>query len=98
MTRISQIRRRAAVATGIIAALAIAEPVSAAPADTPPVVPAAAVAVLPAFLAPLVSSLGPVARPLAFAKGPTVVGSVVNGGTTVCVSAGTTTCSTNAAP
>jgi hypothetical protein len=86
------------LATGVIAALAMAAPVAAARADTPPVVPLPAFATLPAFIAPLLSSFGASVGPVAFAKGPTVVGSVVNGGSTVCVSTVTSTCSTNAAP
>jgi hypothetical protein len=67
--------------TGVIAALAIAAPVAQASAATPVAVPLPAG--LPAFIAPLLASAGP-SRPVA--KGPTVIGSVFNGATTVVVS------------
>jgi hypothetical protein len=87
-------KRRAVAAVSAIAALALAAPVAApANAATPsaqrlPVLPAApalggfgGLGALPAFDLPPLSFVGP-----QVAIGPTVIGSVFNGGTTVVVS------------
>jgi hypothetical protein len=96
-------RRRAASAAGIIAALAIAAPVAGATAATPalPVLPVPtlpAVGGLPAFTPAPLSFVGPAVGAVGVAIGPTVIGSVFNGGTTVCVSTVASACSTNASP
>jgi hypothetical protein len=83
--RRSPIRRRAALATGVITALAItAGPVAQAGAATPAVdVPVFLTGIpgVPAYLPALLAS-----GATAVAKGPTVIGSTLNGGATVVVS------------
>jgi hypothetical protein len=53
---------------------------------------------LPAFQPAPLSFVGPSIGSIGVAIGPTVIGSVFNGGTTVCVSTVATACSTNASP
>lgn len=100
-------RRVAASAAGVIAVLAIAGPVTAANAATPallgfpalPALPALpGVGGLPAFTPAPLSFVGPAVGQVAVAIGPTVIGSVFNGGTTVCVSTVASACSVNASP
>jgi hypothetical protein len=103
VTPTSRMRRRAASAAGIIAALAVAAPVAGASAATPalPVLPVPAlpaVGGLPAFTPAPLSFVGPAVGAVGVAIGPTVIGSVFNGGTTVCVSTVASACSTNASP
>jgi hypothetical protein len=94
------------LATGVIAALAITGPVAGASAATPtwPAFPAYTfpslphIGSLPAFQPAPLSFVGPSIGSIGVAIGPTVIGSVFNGGTTVCVSAVATACSTNASP
>jgi hypothetical protein len=93
--RLSAASRPVALATGVIAALAIAAPGAEASAATPVSVPLPAFADIPAFVAPLLSSLGPSSR---VAMAGTAIGDVFNGGTTVVVSAGPVAGSTNASP
>jgi hypothetical protein len=84
--------RRAASAVTVIAALAAAGPVAEASAQTP---------VLPAPAAAALSDLGLAGIPLptaGFAWGAVATGDVLNGGTTVCVTSGSSVCSTNFAP
>jgi hypothetical protein len=86
--------RRSVLAAGVMAGLAIAAPVAEVSADPAPVVPLPAVAGLPALGGWLGGYPGyavpdGLVGPGAFlAKGPTVIGSAVNGGTTVVVSNG----------
>jgi hypothetical protein len=82
--RRSPIRRRAALATGVITALAIAAPGAQASAAASPALPASAIAGL---RAPVSSVEHPVGR-AAVAVGPTIIGSVFNGGTAVVTSPG----------
>jgi hypothetical protein len=84
----SSIGRSAALATGVIAALAIAAPVAEASAATTLAVPPPAVAGHAAVNLPVMSLAEPSAEPAAVAIGPTIIGSVFNGGTTVVVSTG----------
>jgi hypothetical protein len=93
-SRRSPIKRRAAWATGVITALAIAAPAGEARAATTVTVPLPPSTTLPAFLAPLLSSLGPSSQG-AVAQGGAAIGDVFNGGTTVCVSTAASACSTN---
>jgi hypothetical protein len=82
-------------------ALAIAGPVAGAGAAVPafPALGALpALPTLPAFHPAALSFVGPSVGAIGVAIGPTVIGSVFNGGTTVCVSALTSACSTNASP
>jgi hypothetical protein len=87
--RTSRIKRRAATAAGVITALAIAAPVAGASAATPrdfglgalPAFPA-----LPGYTPAPLGFVGPSVGFVAVAIGPTVIGSVFNGGTTVVVS------------
>jgi hypothetical protein len=101
---INWIKRCAVSATGVVAALAIAGPVAGASAATPalPAFPALpslpAIGSLPAFQPAPLSFVGPSVGSIGVAIGPTVIGSVFNGGTTVCVSTVATACSTNASP
>jgi hypothetical protein len=91
----TRMKLRATSAAGIIAALAIAAPASAASAATPPPPPRELPALpalgggFPAFdgfgAVPL-SFVGPSVGFVASAIGPTVIGSVFNGGTSVVVS------------
>lgn len=103
--RVSWIKRRAVTAAGIAAAVALAAPVAEANAATPAVATPtlAALPTLPAFPFPAftpgsLSFVIPPVAPVGAAIGPTVIGSVFNGGTTVCVSTLATACSTNASP
>ena len=93
MATTNAIRRRAALATGVIAALAVAAPVAQASADTSVTVP------LPpsvaAVIGPLLSSVGPSSH---IAQAGAAIGDVFNGGTLVVVSAGPATGSTNGSP
>jgi hypothetical protein len=97
-------RRRAVSAAGVIAALAIAAPVAGASAATPlslPALPAfhvPAFAGLPAFTPAPLSFVGPSVGQVAVAIGPTVIGSVFNGGTTVVVSTAPAAGAVNASP
>lgn len=94
--RRSPIRRRAALATGVITALAItAGPVAQAGAATPAVdVPIlAGIPGVPAYLPGLLAS-----GATDVAKGPTVIGSTLNGGATVVVSTSPAYGSTNNSP
>ena len=94
--------RRAVSAAGVITALAVAAPLAQASAATPvvPLPPSALAALgsLPAFNPVPLSFVGPSVGSIGVAIGPTVIGSVFNGGTTVCVSTVATACSTNASP
>jgi hypothetical protein len=85
------------LATGVITALAIAAPVGEASADTPLAFPLPALAGVPSFIAPLLASIGP-STPAATAYAGVAIGDVFNGGTTVCVTTATSTCSVNASP
>jgi hypothetical protein len=82
------------LAAGVIAALAIAAPVAEASADPAGVVPLPAIGGLPAVGGWLAGfpgytlPAGLVGPGAVVAKGPTVIGSVANGGTTVVVSNG----------
>jgi hypothetical protein len=103
--RSSPIRRRAVSAAVVVTALAAAAPVGQASAALAlPHVPALpsyhlpAVGALPAFTPSPLSFVGPSVGQVAVAMGPTVIGSVFNGGTTVCVSTVASNCSTNASP
>jgi hypothetical protein len=83
--------RRAVSAASVIAALAIAVPANAATATpTPKELPALptlpAFGGLPAFDGAPLGFVGPQVGQVAVAIGPTVIGSVFNGGTTVVVS------------
>jgi hypothetical protein len=69
------------LATGVIAALAIAAPVSEASAATPHAVPVRAIATLPAVNPQPLSSVEPSGGRVVVATGPTIIGSVFNGGT-----------------
>jgi hypothetical protein len=96
-SRIGLLKRRAVWATGVIAALAVAAPVAEASAEEASVDPTPALSLpalgeLPAFgELPAIDGL-PALTPVSFpsipgvAVGATVVGTVTNGGTTVCVS------------
>jgi hypothetical protein len=104
--RIGWIRTRILAAAGLVAAIAIAAPVAEASASTSPAVslpPLPALPALPAFQLPAftpgsLSFVGPSVGSIGVAIGPTVIGSVFNGGTTVCVSTVTSNCSTNSLP
>jgi hypothetical protein len=89
------LRRRAVWATGLATALAIAAPVGEASADLTPVpalraLPALgglpAIGELPAFTPAPLGFVGLSIGHVGVAMGPTVIGSVFNGGTTVVVS------------
>jgi hypothetical protein len=95
--RTSPIKRRAALAAGVIAALAIAAPVAGASADTTVSVPLPPYASLPAFLGPLLAAAGP-ATQIAVAHAGASIGNVFNGGTTVIVSTGLAAGGTNSSP
>jgi hypothetical protein len=81
------LRRRAVCATGVIAALAVAAPVAAASADPTPAASLPAFGELPAIIGAL-PAFDPALFPsfVKVAKGPTVIGTVTNGPTAVCVS------------
>jgi hypothetical protein len=102
-----RITRLAASAASVIAVLAMVGPVAAAGAATPalPALPALpglpglpGLGGLPAFTPAPLSFVGPAVGQVAVAIGPTVIGSVFNGGTTVCVSTVAAACSVNASP
>jgi hypothetical protein len=95
MGRSSPISGGAALVAGVIAALAIAAPVAAASADTPLPIPASALATLPAINT---LSFADPSQGVAVAIGPTVIGDVFNGGTTVVVANGSAVGSTNNSP
>jgi hypothetical protein len=83
------LKRRTVWATGVVTALAIAAPVAEASADPTPALPlpaAGALPALPAFTPAPLSFVGPSLAHIGAAIGPTVIGSVFNGGTTVVVS------------
>jgi hypothetical protein len=84
--RPSPIRRIGALAAGVIAALAIAAPVAAASAATTRAVPPPAIATRPAVNPPPASSVEPSVAHGAVAIGPTLIGDVFNGGTTIVTS------------
>jgi hypothetical protein len=96
-------RRRAVSTAGVIAALAIAAPVAGASAATPRAIPhLPAIANLPAVdgfggFGGFGGYGGPWAG-VAVAIGPTVIGSVFNGGTTVVVSTAPAAGAVNASP
>jgi hypothetical protein len=73
------------LAAGVIAALAIAAPVAESSAATPIVIPLPPFTTLPAFLGPLISSVGP-SGVVAMAIARPAIGDVFNGGTVVVVS------------
>jgi hypothetical protein len=84
--RPAPIRRLAALATAVIAALAIAAPVAEASAATPHAVPVRAIASLPAANPQPPSSVEPSVDRAAVANGPTLIGDVFNGPTTIVTS------------
>jgi hypothetical protein len=92
-------RTRVVSVASLVAALAIAAPATAASAATSatPLPPLPALPALPAFTPVPLTFVGPTAS-VAVAIGPTVIGSVFNGGTTVCVSTVVSACSVNASP
>lgn len=98
--RTSRMRGRAVSMAGVITALAVAAPVAEANAATPalPLPALPPVAGLPAFTPAPLSFVGPAVGAVGVAIGPTVIGSIFNGGTTVCVSTVVSACSTNASP
>ena len=83
------------MATGVIAALAVAAPVAEASADASVTVPLPPLGSIPAFIGPLLSSVGPSSH---VAVAGTAIGDVFNGGTLVVVSAGPAIGSTNGSP
>jgi hypothetical protein len=96
-SRIRPLKRRTVWATGVVTALAIAAPVAEANAQPLPALslPAAgglpalpAAGGLPAFTPAPLSFVGPAIGGIGVAIGPTVIGDVFNGGTTVVVTAG----------
>jgi hypothetical protein len=94
--RTSRTPRRTVLAVAVITALAGAAPVAEASAAT---LPAPAVQVLTGLVPGIPWSQIPILGPgLAYAHGGAAIGDVLNGGTTVCVSTGSSACSTNAAP
>jgi hypothetical protein len=97
--RTSRIPRRAVLAVAVTA-LVSAVPVAEASAG-PPVLPAPALQALQTagLLTGLdLSQFGTLGPGVAYAYGGPAIGDVVNGGTTVCVTTGSSACSTNAAP
>jgi hypothetical protein len=105
--RIGSIRRRAVSAAGVIAALAIAAPVAGASAAPHRMLPFAGAPFLPGIAGlPAVPAVPVPPVPLPFigpagaavAIGPTVIGDVFNGGTTVVVSNSAAVGSTNGSP
>jgi hypothetical protein len=98
MWRTSRTPRRVVLTVAVMTALAGAAPVAEASAPTP-ALPAPAVQTLAALLPGIPWSQIPVAGPgVAYANGAAAIRDVFNGGTTVCVSTGSSACSTNAAP
>jgi hypothetical protein len=98
--RTSRLPRRAVLAVAVTAALASAVPVAEASAATP-VLPAPALQALQTagLLTGLdLSQFGTLGPGVAYAYGGPAIGDVLNGGTTVCVTTGSSACSTNAAP
>ena len=93
-SRIGPLRRRTVWATGVVTALAIAAPVAEANAQPIPALPLPAagglpaLGALPAFTPAPLSFVGPAIGGIGVAIGPTVIGDVFNGGTTVVVSTG----------
>lgn len=103
--RMSRMKTRAVSTAGVIAALAIAAPVTEASAATPKQLGFPGFGALPTFPGfPGFAGAGftgvpvPIGAGLGVAIGPTVIGSVFNGGTTVVVSSGVAAGSTNASP
>lgn len=92
--RCSPIKKRAALATGAIAALAIAAPITEASAQLP-VALLPPIAGVPAYVNPLLASLGPSGRA---ALGGVSYGNLLNGGTTVVVGTWAAVGSTNGSP
>ena len=84
--RPTPIRRRAALATGVIAALAIVAPVAEASAATSLAVPQRAVASLRAVNPPPRSFVEPSVARAGVAIGPTLTGDFFNGGTAIVTS------------
>jgi hypothetical protein len=109
-SRTGLLKRRAVWATGVIAALAVAAPVAEASAQPIPALPLAGLGGLgglggiggfPGYGGGFGGGFGGVpfgAVGAAVAKGPTVIGSVFNGGTTVVVSSGPAVGNTIASP
>jgi hypothetical protein len=98
---IGLLRRRAVWAAGVAAAVAIGAPVAEASAATTPVpaLPALpAIGGLPAFKPAPLAFVGPSVGHVGVAMGPTVIGSVFNGGTTVVVSSNPAVGNTIASP
>jgi hypothetical protein len=98
--RTSLTPKRAALAVAVITALTGAGPVAEASA-APPALPAPAAQALAdagALTGLDLSQLPILGYGLAYAYGGPAIGDVLNGGTTVCVSSGSSACSTNAAP
>jgi hypothetical protein len=87
-SRIRPLKRRTVWATGVVTALAIAAPVAEANAQPLPALPLPAAGGLPAFKPAPLSFVGPSIGGIGVAIGPTVIGDVFNGGTTVVVTAG----------
>jgi hypothetical protein len=90
-SRIGPLKRRTVWATGVVTALAIAAPVAEAGAQPLPALPLPALpaaGALPAFKPAPLSFVGPAIGGIGVAIGPTVIGDVFNGGTTVVVSTG----------
>jgi hypothetical protein len=96
-SRIGPLRRRTVWATGVVTALAVAAPAAAPVAEASaqplpalplPALPLPAAGGLPAFKPAPLSFVGPSIGGIGVAIGPTVIGDVFNGGTTVVVSAG----------
>jgi hypothetical protein len=93
--RLTAIWTRAALAAGATAGLAIAAPVTNASAATHISIPLPPY--VPAFVAPLLASVGPSSQ-VAVADAGAAIGDVFNGGTTVVISTGPVFGSTNGAP
>jgi hypothetical protein len=84
--RPSPIRRLGALATGVIAALAIAAPVAEASAATPHAAPPPGIASLPAANPQPPSAVEPSVARAAVANGPTLIGDGFNGPTAIVTS------------